>query len=98
MAGAGRDLASSFGDVPPGLASHSAQQTFYLSDDGLLRRHDYEVEIAGNIPAAHYVSDYKDVSGIMLPTERRVFICQPDNTPALDTLVISVDLSDIRFA
>jgi hypothetical protein len=83
---------------PPSIASHSTQQTFSFGDDGLLRRHDYEVEIAGNTPAAHYVSDYRDVSGIMLPTKRRVFIRQPDNTPALDTLVISIDLSEIHFA
>jgi hypothetical protein len=83
---------------PPPIASHSAEQTFYFGADGLLRRHDYEVEIAGNTPAAHYVSDYQDVSSIMVPTKRRVFIRQPDNTPAFDTLVISIDLSDIRFA
>jgi hypothetical protein len=84
---------------PPHIASHSTEQTFYFGDDGLLRRHDYEVEILGNAPgAAHYVSEYKDVSGIMLPTKRRVFPRQPDNMPALDTVLISIDLSDIRFA
>jgi len=83
---------------PPHIASHSTEQIFYLGDDGLLRRHDYDVEITGNTPAAHYVSDYKDVSGIMMPTKRRVFIRQPDNTPALDPVLISIDLSDIRFA
>jgi hypothetical protein len=83
---------------PPSIASHSTEQTFSFGADGLLRRHDYELEIAGNTPAAHYVSDYQDVSGIMLPTKRRVFIRQPDNTPVLDSVVISIDLSDIRFA
>jgi len=83
---------------PPSIASHSTEQTFSFGADGLLRRHDYELEIAGNTPAAHYVSDYQDVSGIMLPTKRRVFIRQPDNAPALDSVVISIDLSDIRFA
>jgi hypothetical protein len=83
---------------PRSIASHSTEQTFYFGADGLLRRHDYEVEIAGTTPAAHYVSDYQDVSGIMLPTKRRVFSRQPDNTPALDSVVISIDLSDIRFA
>jgi hypothetical protein len=33
-----------------------------------------DVEITGNTPAAHYVSDFKEVSGIMMPTKRRVFI------------------------
>jgi len=83
---------------PPSIASHSTEQTFFFGADGLLRRHDYELEIAGNTPAAHYVSDYQDISGIMLPTKRRVFMRQPDNTPALDSVVISIDLSDIRFA
>jgi hypothetical protein len=83
---------------PPHIASHSTEQTLYLGDDGLLRRHDYHAEILGNTPgAAHYVSDYKDVSGIMLPTKRRVFPRQPDNMPALDPVLVSIDLSDIRF-
>lgn len=82
---------------PPHIASRSTEQTFYFGNDGLLRRHDYVVEISGHFPAAHYVSDYKGVSGIMVPRKRRVFARQPDNTPALDTVIISIDLSDIRF-
>src|SRR6266481_6385939 len=39
---------------PPDIATHSAVQTFYFDDTGLLKRHDYEVEIAGRNPAAHY--------------------------------------------
>lgn len=49
---------------PPHIASHSIEQAFYLVKDGLLRRHDYEVEIIGNMPAPHYISDYQYVSGI----------------------------------
>ncbi len=29
------------------LATHSTRQTVYFGDDGLIRRHDYEVEILG---------------------------------------------------
>ena len=83
---------------PPSIASHSTQQTFYFGADGLLRRHDYEVEIVGNSPGAHYVYSYQNVSGLLMPTKRRVFARQQDNTPSLDTLVISIDLSDIRLA
>ena len=97
VARAGRDLAAPQGEVPAHIASHSTEQTFYFGNDGLLRRHDYVVEISGHFPAAHYVSDYKGVSGIMVPRKRRVFARQPDNTPALDTVIISIDLSDIRF-
>jgi len=83
---------------PPYIASHSTEQTFYIGDDGLLRRHDYDVEVVGNAPIAHYVSEYKDVSGFLIWTERRAFVRQPDNTPALDMLMISIDLNDIRYA
>jgi hypothetical protein len=82
---------------PPYIASHITEQTFYLGEDGLLRRHDYEVEISGNAPAAHYVSDYQGVSGIMIPMKRRVFTHQPDNIPSLDSVLISIDLSEIHF-
>ena len=83
---------------PQSIASHSTEQAFYFGADGLLRRHDYEVEIAGNTPAAHYVSAYQDVSGIMVPTKRRVFMRQPDNTPALDSVFLAIDLEHTRFA
>jgi hypothetical protein len=82
---------------PPSIASHSSEQTFYFGDDGLLRRHDYVDEIAGNFPAAHYISAYQDVSGFLIPTKRRVFARQPDNTPALNMLTVSIDLSDIPY-
>src|ERR1700760_2454693 len=32
---------------PSAIATHSARQEFYFGDDGLLRRHDYHVEVAG---------------------------------------------------
>jgi hypothetical protein len=83
---------------PPSIASHSAEQTFYFGADGLLCRHDYEVEILDNHPGAHYVCAYQNMSGLLIWTKRRAFVRQPDNTPALDTLAISIDLSDIRFA
>src|SRR5215472_8992176 len=73
---------------PPHLASHSTQQTCYFGLDGLLRRHDYEVEVAGHFPAAHYISDYQEVSDIMVPTKRRVYPRQPDNTPARKLVTI----------
>jgi len=83
---------------PPSIASHSTEQTFYIGDDGLLRRHDYVDEVAGNFPVAHYVSQYQDISGLLIPTRRRVFVRQLDNTPALDVLTVSIDLGDIRCA
>jgi hypothetical protein len=38
--------------LPDAIASHSTDLDFYFSADGLLRRHDYHVEVAGGFPAA----------------------------------------------
>lgn len=40
--------------------------------EGLVKRHDYDVEIAGNTPGAHIIEDYAEVSGIKFPTKRRI--------------------------
>jgi hypothetical protein len=80
---------------PPSIVTHSTVQTLYIGDDGLLRRHDYDVEIAGGTPGAHYISDYVEVSGIMFPTKRRIFPRGPDGTSMPEPLVVSIHLSDI---
>jgi hypothetical protein len=83
---------------PSYLATHSTEQTLYFGDDGLLRRHDYDVEIMGGNPAAHYVFDYTQVSGIMLPTKHRVFPRAADGQALDEPLIVSIDLSEIVFA
>lgn len=75
--------------------SHSAVQTIYVDDAGLLKRHDYDVEIAGGTPGAHYISGYTDVQGIKIPTHRRIYPRQPDGQAMAEPLVVSIDLSDI---
>src|SRR6266851_799737 len=77
---------------PPEIATHSTEQTLYFDQDGLLRRHDYDVEISGGTGAAHYVSDLKEFSGIVFPTKRRIFPRQPDGHAAPEALVVSIDL------
>ncbi|MGO4126489.1 hypothetical protein AB4Z01_18960 [Inquilinus sp. YAF38] len=83
---------------PADIATHSAVQTLHFDAEGLLRRHDYDVEIAGNTPGAHLVDDYVDVSGIRVPTKRRIFARQPDGSFSEEPLVVSIDLSDIRLS
>jgi hypothetical protein len=82
---------------PSNLATHSTEQTLYFNADGLLARHDYDVEIAGGTSAAHYVSDYDDVAGIKLPTEHRIFPRTPDGQSLDEPLIVSIDLSEIAF-
>jgi hypothetical protein len=81
----------------PGLATHSTEQTLYVGPDGLFRRHDYDVEIAGGGRYAHYIYDYTKVAGIMVPTRRMVFPRGSDDQSLAEPLIVSIELSEIAF-
>lgn len=82
---------------PQAIATHSKEQTFYVDANGLIRRHDYEVEIQGNNAAARYLLDPVTVEGIVLPSGFRVYPRKPDNTPAAEPLIVGVDITDYRI-
>lgn len=83
---------------PADIATHSTLQTLYFDGDGLLKRHDYDVEIAGNTPGAHLVEDYTEIDGIKFPTRRRIYARERDGGFSLTPLVVSIDLGNIRLA
>jgi len=80
---------------PAEIATHSKEQTLYFDQQGLLKRHDYHMEIAGGIGAAHYVSDVQKYSGIVIPTKHRIFGLQPDGHAAPEPLVVSIDIDQL---
>lgn len=82
---------------PASIATHSAVQTFYFDADGLLRRHDYEVDIQGRNAAARYIGDYVEVQGLRMPTRMRIYPRTPDNLALPTPLIVGVDLSEFRF-
>src|SRR3546814_14478541 len=61
-------------------------QTFYFDQSGLLRRHDYSVEIMGGTTSANYATDHKAFDGLIFPTKRRVYAADADNRPILDRI------------
>lgn len=83
---------------PGSIATHSEIQDFYFDRNFLLRRHDYRVDVAGGFAAAQYVYDYQEADGIRLPTKRRAFKRGPDDLALADSLLVSIDLSDIHFS
>ena len=80
---------------PSYLATHSTEQTLYFGGDGLLVRHDYDVEITGGTTAAHYISDYDEVAGIKIPTRHRIFPRTADGQSLDEPLIVSIDVSEI---
>ncbi|MDO9374268.1 MAG: hypothetical protein Q7T76_07615 [Ferruginibacter sp.] len=83
---------------PNDIHTHSEEQVLYIDKQGLIRRQDYKVEISGNVPAAHYLSAYKEISGIKIATKREVFSIGENNMPQPGgPLIVSIELSEIKF-
>ena len=83
---------------PGSIETHSREQDFFFDDRGMLRRHDYRVNIAGGFAAAQLTSDHVTVAGISLPTRRHAYVRGPDRLPVLDLLMVSIDISDVSFS
>jgi hypothetical protein len=81
--------------LPPGIASHSRTQDFYFGPDGLLRRHDYHVDVVGGLAAAQHVYDIVEVDGLRFPTVRRAFRRDEAGSAILDELLVSIDISNL---
>lgn len=82
---------------PRHIHSHSTEQDFYFGADGLLRRLDYQVQVAGGFGAAHMLSDYVAVDGLRFPTKRRAFTKGSDGVPQLSSTTVSIDLSSFTL-
>ncbi len=82
---------------PDTIATHSPHQVLYIDDDGLIQRRDYQVDIAGGSPAAHYVSDFDEIGGIVVPRTRMIYVRDADNHPVPEQLVVSIALTDITL-
>jgi hypothetical protein len=80
------------------IATHSQVQNFYFGDDLLLRRHDYDVDVAGGFAAAQLVDDYIIADGIRLPRRRRTFLRKSDRKPDLGALMVAIDIKDAQFS
>jgi hypothetical protein len=82
---------------PGYIETHSLIQEFFFDTDLQLRRHDYSVNIAGGFPAAQLTSDYIVADGLRLPTRRRAYTRGPDRRPTMEMLMVSIDISEVRF-
>jgi hypothetical protein len=82
---------------PAAIETHSLVQDFFFGEDLMLRRHDYQVNIAGGFAAAQLTSNYVVADGISLPTKRRAYPRGPDRRPIFDMLMVSIDIDNVTF-
>ncbi len=83
---------------PGSIETHSLIQDFFFGPDLMLRRHDYNVNIAGGFGASQLTFDYIEADGIRLPSRRRAYTRGPDRRPILPMLMVSIDIGDVHFS
>lgn len=84
---------------PKDFAAHRRENVYHVDAEGLIRRHDYVSEVFGpDAPAvAHYVSDHREVDGIVVPATRRVHPVGADGHPVRERLIVGLDVEDVAF-
>jgi hypothetical protein len=80
---------------PDRVKSHTREQISCFGPDGLLRRHDYTVDILGGATGLNYASEYRDVDGIIVPTKRRIYAYEGDYQVVTEPLLVAIDMGEI---
>lgn len=83
---------------PDHITSHTRTQITRFGPDGLMRRHDYTVDVLGGARGANYSTDYRDFQGIKMPTKRRVYAYDEDMQAIPDPLLVSIDFRQLTFS
>lgn len=83
---------------PYSIKSHTREQISCFGPDGLLRRHDYTVDILGGATGLNYASEYREVGGIVIPTRRRVYAYEGDYRPVMEPLLVAIDMGEISVS
>jgi hypothetical protein len=82
---------------PDSIAGHTRKQISYFGPDGLLRRHEYTVDVLGNATGLNYASDYRATNGIVVPHKRRVFAYDSEKRKLTEPLLVAIDIHEIEF-
>jgi hypothetical protein len=81
---------------PDEIKSHTREQISCFGPDGLIRRHDYTVDILGGATGLNFASDYRDVDGIIVAAKRRIYAYEGDYQIVKEPLLVSIDLEGIE--
>ena len=79
---------------PDHIKTHTRQQISCFGPDGLLRRHDFTIDILGGAPESQlYATGYRDVDGIIIPTTRRAYAREGGD----QLLMVAIDMGKITI-
>ena len=82
---------------PDHVTSHARQQISCFGPDGLLRRHDFTIDILGGATGLLYATDYRNVDGITIPTTRRGYAWEGDYQLLPEPLLVAIDMGEITI-
>lgn len=83
---------------PDHVASHTREQISCFGPDGLLRRHEYTVDILGGATGLNYASDYQEFDGIMIPTTRRIHAYDSARRKVPEPVFVDIRITEVFFA
>jgi hypothetical protein len=83
---------------PDYIKSHTKTQVTHFGSDGLVRRHDYTVDILGGTPGANYPTGYREFQGLMMPTKRRIFAYDEAGRKVAEPILVSLDFGRLTFS
>jgi hypothetical protein len=83
---------------PDHVGTHTKAQVTYFGADGLMRRHDCTVDLLSGNTGANYLSDYRDVQGLMMPATRRVYAYDGALRKIPEPLLVTIDFGAMTFS
>ncbi|MFC0430950.1 hypothetical protein BCF44_107433 [Kutzneria buriramensis] len=77
---------------PDHIKTHTRKQVFCFGPDGLLRRHDFTIDIVDPSTESQLdAADYRDIDGIIIPATRRAYAPMGDD----QIVMVAIDMADI---
>jgi hypothetical protein len=73
-------------------------QISYFGPDGLLRRHEYRVDVPGGAPGPNYAHEFREVDGILVARKHRVYSFDTDKCKIPDPVLVAIDIHKIAFS
>jgi len=81
---------------PDSVKSHTREQIFCFGPDGLLRRHDYTVDILGGATGLNFATGYREAGGLLFATTRRVYAYTSNYRIVPEPVLVSIDIRNIN--